>query len=64
MKVYEFIDGFWKLVKNNSVVSGLISFKVKSQHEKHQTTLDLIKILGFKSGTVDSSVILLVPWSL
>lgn len=46
MKACEFIDGYWKLVKNSSVVSGLIFFKMNGPHEKHQTTLDSIEILG------------------
>lgn len=36
------------IVKNSSVVSGLILFKVKSEREKCLTTLNRIKILGLR----------------
>lgn len=51
-KIYHY-SGEKTIVKsssNSSMVSGLILFKAKSQHEKYQTTLDSIKTLRLRMG--------------
>lgn len=57
-------SGKKSVVKNSSdssMLSGLIPFKAESQHERHQTTSDSIKILELRVEQFTHLLILLLP---
>lgn len=64
LKKYVVSQGKKSIVKNSSdrsMLSGLIPFKAESQHERHQTTSDSIKILELRVEQFTHLLILLLP---